>query len=273
VIRKATEADRVSVLEFLSREPEFNLFAIGDLLHFGIETDFQEFFLETDSAVGLKGILLRYRTSLLPWSPDPEEELAETTGRINEYLEHPGKWIILGKAEVVTRLEPRLVRQPGNQQKTEYFSRCCALRPESRPSQLHLVQRAGIDDIEEVSDLLVAIPEFKGSPHDPGVYQEEVASGIRQVAFIRDPACGRVVSTAAITCETDRSAMMIGVATLPDPRFRRKGYASACVYALTEDLSHRGKTCCLFYDNPAAGSIYKRLGYEEMGLWRMVELP
>jgi len=28
-----------------------------------------------------------------------------------------------------------------------------------------------------------------------------------------------------------------------------------------------GKVLCLFYDNPEAGKIYKRLGYVDIGKW------
>jgi predicted GNAT family acetyltransferase len=39
--------------------------------------------------------------------------------------------------------------------------------------------------------------------------------------------------------------------------------------ALCLDVLAEGKTLCLFYDNPKAGSIYKRLGFKDIGFWSM----
>ena len=35
------------------------------------------------------------------------------------------------------------------------------------------------------------------------------------------------------------------------------------------DLLKEGKSLCLFYDNPKAGSIYHRLGFENIDRWTM----
>ena len=39
--------------------------------------------------------------------------------------------------------------------------------------------------------------------------------------------------------------------------------------ALCEELLGEGKELCLFYDNPDAGTIYKKLGFEDIGFWIM----
>jgi hypothetical protein len=55
----------------------------------------------------------------------------------------------------------------------------------------------------------------------------------------------------------------IGVAYTP-PEFRGKGYASACVAALSQAMLNSGrKFCCLFADlsNPISNRVYQRIGY------------
>jgi predicted GNAT family acetyltransferase len=45
---------------------------------------------------------------------------------------------------------------------------------------------------------------------------------------------------------------------------RRRGYATACVAALTQRMLDGGKKCCCLYTdlaNPAAYSIYQEIGY------------
>lgn len=49
------------------------------------------------------------------------------------------------------------------------------------------------------------------------------------------------------------------------PEYRRKGYASSCVAALSRSLLNKGhKYCFLFTDlaNPTSNSIYQKIGYK-----------
>ena len=58
--------------------------------------------------------------------------------------------------------------------------------------------------------------------------------------------------------------MIVGVGTLKE--YRGRGYASWLVGKLCQDLLDDGKGfICLFYNNPAAGRIYHRIGFSEMG--------
>jgi predicted GNAT family acetyltransferase len=72
-----------------------------------------------------------------------------------------------------------------------------------------------------------------------------------------------VVSMATKTRPTRSGIIISGVYTPPDQR--RKGYATACVAALTRALLESGyHFCCLFADlaNPVSNRIYRRIGYQ-----------
>ena len=72
---------------------------------------------------------------------------------------------------------------------------------------------------------------------------------------------GQLVSMAAQGSRTPSGAGINLVYT--PPAFRRRGYASACVAALSSHLLATGRAyCCLFTDlaNPTANSIYQRMG-------------
>jgi predicted GNAT family acetyltransferase len=54
------------------------------------------------------------------------------------------------------------------------------------------------------------------------------------------------------------------------PEYRRKGYATACVAALSQSLRDRGCRCCfLFADlaNPTSNYVYQKIGYNAMAKW------
>ncbi|MEX2539975.1 MAG: GNAT family N-acetyltransferase [Actinomycetota bacterium] len=73
---------------------------------------------------------------------------------------------------------------------------------------------------------------------------------------------GRVVSMAAYSGPTPHGIRIGGVYTPPDVRGR--GYASACVSALTQMLLEGGRRFCFLYTdlaNPTSNSIYQRIGY------------
>jgi predicted GNAT family acetyltransferase len=73
---------------------------------------------------------------------------------------------------------------------------------------------------------------------------------------------GQLVSMAAQGSQTPSGAGINLVYT--PPTFRRRGYASACVAALSSHLLATGHAyCCLFTDlaNPTANTIYQRIGY------------
>ena len=81
---------------------------------------------------------------------------------------------------------------------------------------------------------------------------------------------GRIVSVTMTTVEMTVAAMIGGVFT-PEP-WRNRGYASAAMTRLCTELISESKQPCLFYDNPAAGAIYRRLGFEDIGPWNMALL-
>jgi GNAT superfamily N-acetyltransferase len=95
-------------------------------------------------------------------------------------------------------------------------------------------------------------------PRDPGaVTQERVRSGQLFVWETDAP-----VSMAAWMGKTRHGARVALVYT--PPALRGRGYATACVTALTQDLLARGnRYCCLYTDlaNPTSNAIYARIGY------------
>lgn len=86
----------------------------------------------------------------------------------------------------------------------------------------------------------------------------------------RETAGPRIVSCALLNVESRDAGMIGGVYTLPAVRGR--GYAVASVAALCKDLQKDAKLPCLYYENPVAGRLYQRLGFQESGRWAVLYL-
>ena len=53
------------------------------------------------------------------------------------------------------------------------------------------------------------------------------------------------------------------------PELSRKWLRFTHITKMIQDFTKEGRTLCLFYNNPAAGRIYKRLGFKDIGMWTM----
>ena len=80
----------------------------------------------------------------------------------------------------------------------------------------------------------------------------------------------RIASCALLNVEGSDAGLIGGVYTLPSAR--GKGYAAACTSLLAADLQRDGKMPCLFYENPIAGKVYRRLGFEDASRWAVLYL-
>ncbi|MCF7926040.1 MAG: GNAT family N-acetyltransferase [Candidatus Izimaplasma sp.] len=79
---------------------------------------------------------------------------------------------------------------------------------------------------------------------------------------------GIPAATVATTAETTQNAMVVAVATKKE--FRNQGLASQLMTHLMHHyFTIKNKHLCLFFDNPDAGKIYKRLGFKDLGTWIM----
>ncbi len=131
-----------------------------------------------------------------------------------------------------------------------------------------------ISTAEEVGrqyDLLMSTEEYNlGQDRDTYVQAEMrrlEGTNARTVYLSRD---GQMIASCATTRESRNSAIIIGVVT--DPEYRNQGYGTEVLVDLFAALLREGKYPYLFYNNPAARSVYKNLGMTEVCQWRVVSV-
>ncbi|MNM28222.1 FR47-like protein [compost metagenome] len=260
MIRKLSAEDREEVLAMLGKEPARNLFFISDVENFGFDQDFQELWGDFDAEGQLIAVLLRYEKGYLSYA----QGRFDTEGFAEILRNDPHMAMLSGGSEFV---EPYFSLLDFRKRKQMYFAELKEVNEEavSDPGDA-VIRRAGLEDVEAVCALTDIIEEFEVSPESSrSSLRRTLETGTGRTYLVERE--GRVIATASTTAENSVSAMVISVATHPD--YRGQGLASGVVTALCSELNTEGKSLCLFYDNPKAASIYKRIGFRDIGDWTM----
>ncbi|MFJ7934574.1 GNAT family N-acetyltransferase [Sporosarcina sp. NPDC096371] len=260
MIRILTEEDRTSTLDFVSEKPAENLFIIGDIEAYGFDNPIQKLWGDFTDNGELRGVLLKYAGNFIVYAPREYDAkgFAETINQDEQYE------FISGIEHIVQKLEPYLAVKASNP-RVLYYAKCESIADLQQVSAQIEVEKAKPDDAERIIDQMVSIPEFSMSTFNVEHKRDTLGNGSARTYFIEEE--GRIISSASSTAENSQSAMIVGVGTLPG--FEKQGLASMCMSILCAELLSEGKMLCLFYDNPAAGSIYKRLGFVDIGKWCM----
>jgi predicted GNAT family acetyltransferase len=258
LIRKLTSQDHKQLFSLLKEEPSFNLFLIGDIEAFGYDKDFQEIWGEFAEDGTLNAVLLRYYDSYIPYARSSfnVKGFAEIMKSKHDSIQ------LSGKSEVVEQFE-RIEGLPLGKKRVMYFCEC---KTDKYIEEVTAdIKIATIEDVDRIIELRKRITEFTTTPSSRRMLVTSIETKTGRTYYIEDD--GKIVSSASTTAENSLSAMVVGVCT--DENYRQKGYASAIMQKLIKDLISERKTLCLFYDNPKAGNIYKRLGFYDIGTWTM----
>lgn len=119
--------------------------------------------------------------------------------------------------------------------------------------------------MDQIIELRSSIEEFHVRSDAREILIQSMESNTARTYYTEDH--GVITSCVSTTAENSLSAMIVGVCTRKE--YRQKGLATTIMQKLFQDVLDEGKTLCLFYDNPAAGRIYKRLGFKDIGKWTM----
>ncbi|MEX0133658.1 GNAT family N-acetyltransferase [Bacillus nitratireducens] len=259
MMRKLTKKDHERVFSFLKDEAALNLFIIGDIEAFGYDTDFQELWGAFKENGTLKSILLRFHETFIPYSKG-EFIVADYEALLSAYT--PLK--LSGKSTIVERFETASNIQLGTKNEM-YFCEC--LDDNNLPSTpvQETIKLATLDDVERIMQLRSNIAEFPVANESEKILRQALETNTGRTYYIEKD--GAIIASASTSAENSLSAMVVGVCT--HPNHRGNGYASLILQKMIQDFTKEGRTLCLFYNNPAAGRIYKLLGFKDIGMWTM----
>jgi predicted GNAT family acetyltransferase len=258
MIVKADQSWHEKVMSYLSEEPALNLFIIADIENFGYETDSQEIWADVDDAGDIQGILLRYMGNYLPYAKGciNAKGFSEIINKDTTYE------MISGKKEITEQFYPYIKFE---RTKETFFAELKEARSLKKNSSRANIQKAEIHDVDSLMELKSQIKEFTIRQTARQSLEQALKTKTGRTYFMKENDI--IVSCASTTAENSLSAMIVGVCSHPDKR--NLGLATRCMEALCYDVLSEGKAICVFYDNPKAGSIYKRLGFKDIGFWTM----
>ncbi|HEV2147672.1 MAG TPA: GNAT family N-acetyltransferase, partial [Longimicrobiaceae bacterium] len=128
------------------------------------------------------------------------------------------------------------------------------------------LRRAGTADEDRVADWIAAFDaEALGEADEErarGVARHRIAAG---EVFLWEE--GGEPRTMAASARPTRHGVAVNAVYTP-PEWRGRGYATACVAALSAHLLAEGRRFCVLYTdlaNPTSNSIYTRIGYRPVG--------
>jgi predicted GNAT family acetyltransferase len=240
----------------LCQDPYYNLFMIGDLLTMGIDHE-GLYYWGQFRGDDLVGVAMRYRRNWHFYDAGGAD-LSSFAGAIDAY---PEDSTINGRASLVSEIVDRLT---ACEVMSDHRSHYCALpRHITLPAPRFPTRRATLADVDALVAHYATAAEMRRGA-------DAIRFCIEYNRIYLTEVGARIVSAALTNVETEDLAMIGGVFT-PKP-LRSKGYASAAMTALCMSLLADGRQPCLFYDNPAAGVIYRRLGFADIGPWRLAFL-
>ncbi len=262
MIEKAQTINESAILEYCRKEPELNIFLIGDILNYGFDQPFQEIYMASDQG-GLYAVILRYYRNHIVYTQDEKHGLEEVADFLN--MQKPE--VLSAKREIIDRLLPKLTSP--HTRRDMLFSRL--LDSSKLLAETGEVQKAHMEEAKHIAEVMGEIDEFKVLYADileerAGQIENRILSGEGVHLFIRRN--DEIIAHANSTAETTDSGIIAGVFTIPS--VRRQGYAKKVVSALCSDMLSRGKTPCLFYDNEQAGALYNMLGFQLSGYWSVL---
>lgn len=264
-MRILQEKDREELLSYLQKEPEMNLFWIGDIENYGLEGETIAVHLH-ETRDRWDFLILRFHRSFLLYSQYEDLDVGEAV----RFFRGQEPDCISGKMSLLEKIAPAF---PQWTIESTYMSRCDHVEGSPALPDALTIRRLGKEDTVDMIDLLSGIEEF-AKTYKKEKRQEQIDEMNEEMEKGSKTAVGgyldgRLIAAASTSAENSESAMIVGVATVPE--HRGKGYATAVVSALCCDqFAHGKKYLCLFYKNPVAGRIYNRIGFQELGTYGML---
>jgi len=262
MIRKLCEDDKKELMTFLNREPEYNLYIIGDVNNFGFDGAYTSVYGEFRDGE-LFSVLSQNYLHLVYYAKNTDfnTEWLDVMERFEFYF-------LSGKADLIRPIQQYF---PDMWDDKLDFAKSTSFTEEKGLTYSYVKILTSREEALKVYDMLSKIEELDTVGMKT---REEFADYLLRhsgengtTAYIMED--DKVVASASAVFESDLSAMIVGVGT--DKEYRGKGYGKKVMhYLMNLYVNEKKKTLCLYYDDPRAEALYQKLGFVYLGDWIML---
>ncbi|MBH0169968.1 GNAT family N-acetyltransferase [Fictibacillus sp. 18YEL24] len=253
-MRKLNQSDHENVMKLLGKKPAENLFTLWGIESYGYEADIQMLWGQFDSKGDLIAVLCKFKNKYTPYW-ETECNLQKFADIINTDTNEKE---VNGIERLTQEIEP-FITDGYDKRESYYYAKCDPKQDLNSSDSVRCISK---EEIPQLISFYQEVPEFKRE-YNPESFIDQMNNGWSRIFVIEEHE--KFVSSASTVCETSVAAMVSGVCTLPAKK--GKGLASICIEHLMYNLFQENKTLTLFYDNPEAGRIYKRLGFKDIEKW------
>lgn len=245
----------------LLREKEKNLYILGDIQQYGLQSETVECFVE-GGLVEPNCIIMRFCESYVFYSPKNDFDL----NIIQDFYTGKSVRCISGKQETISiisslwhnsyTIENRMLRIDSNT--------CINDSQDESVS----IKRLLLSDINEIQKFYLDIPEFAerfSGTEGLSRIVEQMNNG--KIFGLYEG--GNIISIAALSSMTSEFAMIDNVATKKELRGRK--YGEVLIGKLCcEELREGKEFLCVYCNNPYAERMYKKVGFQEIGVYSLL---
>ena len=261
MIRELNDSDLQQVIDLLQLSPAFNLYLLGNLETLGLDDPICQFWGDFDETGSVRAVLNRYMTGWTLFGLPSSDWLA-LAGIIDAHpvpatrlQDNPGG---------IPSLLPYLKRYACEQVHVEEVMTLKAADFHPRKVRAGVtIRRAHLADLPALVELYADAGHMSRSA-------SAVERPLRDTRLWLAVRNRQIVASALTNAETSDLAMIGGVFTPPE--YRERGLSQAVCSALCADLLADGKQPVLYWETPAAGAVYRKLGFSAVGQWRSVWL-
>ncbi|WP_353625871.1 GNAT family N-acetyltransferase [Bacillus sp. JCM 19041] len=178
MIRQLKANDQEVCLQLVKQQPAENLFIIGDVEAFGMETDFQKVWGEFDEQNELIAVLLKYQENYIPYA----KSSFDSAGFAEIMNNDPYFKAMSGLKSVTEQIEPHL--RPYQSKRQTYYAKGSSLN--GFKVNTDVTEIATVADAQNLLAFLKEIPEFKNSvPQTVEKKQRDIERGFSRAVLVK----------------------------------------------------------------------------------------
>lgn len=253
---KLNELYKDKVMDFITRDPDFNIYLIGNIYNYGMSNGFIDVWGSFNEEK-IDGILLRFFNVYIPYFNKSCKESNEFIKIIQNDKEAR---FIVGNKVIIDNMKIKF-----NCDEEHSFKFCKMNRLKEHYKYKNKIKIANINDSKKIYSFNESISEFNGPNNNKiEMIEHTINSNTGRYYYIENEE-GKIISIVQTAAENPKGAMIVNVATANG--YRGKGYVTEILSKICNDFIEENKCLYLFFDNDDAGKIYKKVGFEQIGDW------